>query len=104
MGFAAKGLLPVSSSAEPSRLCEACYARVGKSLCALCEKIIISGGLVALGERYHTEHFVCTTCFAPLTEGYFEYHGKPYCRPVRRRATSACAVCAAFVCGTRVCC
>jgi hypothetical protein len=83
VGFAAKGLLPVSSSAEPSRLCETCYARVGKSLCALCEKVIIAGGLVALGERYHTEHFVCTTCLTPLTEGYFEYHGKPYCRPVR---------------------
>jgi hypothetical protein len=85
----------VNTLAEPTRLCEPCYAGVSDSHCATCGQIIALGGLIALDRRYHNEHFVCTTCFLPLNEGFFEYQGQPYCRVVRLQpshTTRACPV------------
>jgi sulfite reductase beta subunit-like hemoprotein len=42
---------------------------------------------------------VCTTCFMPLNEGFFEHQGKPYCRVVRHlRRSSASGKVSVFGC------
>ncbi|KAJ8278934.1 hypothetical protein COCON_G00060000 [Conger conger] len=66
-----------------------------KGLCAACGKCIVGKMITALGEVWHAEHFVCTTCGKELgTCGFFERDGKPYCEQDYQNLYSPrCAYC-----------
>eukprot|EP01112_Ceratiomyxa_fruticulosa_P001189 TRINITY_DN1118_c0_g1_i1.p1 TRINITY_DN1118_c0_g1~~TRINITY_DN1118_c0_g1_i1.p1 ORF type:complete len:184 (+),score=22.28 TRINITY_DN1118_c0_g1_i1:294-845(+) len=62
--------------------CEKHYYQSMNLLCAACEKPIVTGRLVSMGDkRYHPEHFTCTFCKRNLAgAGYKTVTGKPYCK------------------------
>ncbi|KAJ8374475.1 hypothetical protein SKAU_G00050550 [Synaphobranchus kaupii] len=66
-----------------------------KGLCASCGKCIVGKMLTALGEVWHPEHFVCTSCGTGLgTCSFFEREGKAYCETDYQNLFSPrCAYC-----------
>jgi len=50
--------------------------------CGLCRESMVEGqGLFALGQWWHSEHFVCSHCFSAFPNGkFYEYDSKPYCK------------------------
>jgi len=60
--------------------CDAHYYKVVGSLCEFCKKPILGKCIVALGKRYHDNHFECTLCHKSLVGLAFKGNeGKPYC-------------------------
>ncbi|XP_056460338.1 leupaxin [Gadus chalcogrammus] len=51
-------------------------------LCGGCQQPITGRCISAMGSKYHPEHFTCSFCLHPLSQGRFtEHKGKPYCSP-----------------------
>ncbi|CAL8307887.1 unnamed protein product [Lota lota] len=51
-------------------------------LCGGCSQPITGRCISALGGKFHPEHFICTFCLQPLSQGRFnEHQGKAYCSP-----------------------
>eukprot|EP00051_Salpingoeca_urceolata_P010995 m.135193 g.135193 ORF g.135193 m.135193 type:complete len:421 (+) comp16939_c1_seq4:118-1380(+) len=60
--------------------CAGCYHQQAGAVCAYCNQGIVGQCIVALGKRWHREHFRCTFCLQQLHNGtVMEHHGKPYC-------------------------
>ncbi|XP_064186510.1 leupaxin [Anguilla rostrata] len=66
-----------------------------KGLCTACGKCIVGKMITALGEVWHPEHFVCSSCGTELgTCGFFERDGKPYCeKDYQNLFSPRCAYC-----------
>jgi paxillin len=47
--------------------------------CGMCNQPILDRCVVALGRKWHVDHFVCTTCKQPFTSQFFTRDGMPYC-------------------------
>ena len=62
--------------------CEPHYLhKLGVPLCGGCNEAIKTGPAInALGKKWHPEHFVCSFCMTPLSSGYQESDGKPFCQ------------------------
>eukprot|EP01111_Echinosteliopsis_oligospora_P014938 TRINITY_DN5754_c0_g1_i1.p1 TRINITY_DN5754_c0_g1~~TRINITY_DN5754_c0_g1_i1.p1 ORF type:complete len:184 (-),score=38.85 TRINITY_DN5754_c0_g1_i1:51-602(-) len=62
--------------------CEKHYYASMNLLCATCDKPIVTGKLVSMGDRrYHPEHFSCSYCKKNLAgSGYKKQNDKPYCQ------------------------
>lgn len=57
------------------------HSRQG-TLCGGCGQPITGRCISALDRKFHPEHFTCTFCLRPLSQGVFKQHqGKPYCSP-----------------------
>ncbi|XP_041094667.1 LOW QUALITY PROTEIN: transforming growth factor beta-1-induced transcript 1 protein-like [Polyodon spathula] len=55
-------------------------ATTAKGTCAACQKPIVSQVVTALGQTWHTEHFVCSHCQKEIGgSNFFEKDGAPYC-------------------------
>lgn len=63
--------------------------------CARCKKRIQGAYITALGQTWHPEHFVCTTCKKPFAGSrFYERDGKPYCKDdYQQRFSPRCAGC-----------
>lgn len=59
-------------------LCPSC-AGVGISFCAGCGQKLIGQYINAMGQKWHKNCFVCSSCSKPFDSGYAEKDGKPYC-------------------------
>ncbi|MBO5345006.1 MAG: hypothetical protein J6A51_03835 [Clostridia bacterium] len=79
--------------------CEVCYKEAVAVKCGGCGKPIVGNSLMALGNKYHPECFVCSVCKAPFPRGqFFNLGGKPVCAEHKNGAgsvggTSVCAHC-----------
>jgi len=53
-----------------------------RMICAKCEKPIITGNVIEMGElKFHVDHFCCAFCQKKLANAeYYEREGKPYCK------------------------
>ncbi|KAK9475371.1 uncharacterized protein V1510DRAFT_358627 [Dipodascopsis tothii] len=62
-------------------LCERDYFRRQALLCCVCDQALRGSYIVALGRKYHLEHFTCSIC--PVVFGaddnYYEHGGEVYC-------------------------
>jgi len=60
--------------------CESCYESVFCSKCANCGIPIKSQLVTALGQSWHPNCFVCSSCRAPFPTGaFYERQGRPFC-------------------------
>ncbi|XP_034035697.1 leupaxin isoform X1 [Thalassophryne amazonica] len=68
---------------------------VAKGHCASCNKCIVGKMITALGEVWHSEHFVCAVCKTELaTARFFEREGQPYCdKDYHQLFSPRCAYC-----------
>ena len=48
-------------------------------ICAGCNDVIEGKFMRVLNGTWHTVCFVCEGCGGPLSDGYIEANGKPYC-------------------------
>eukprot|EP01091_Cochliopodium_minus_P002246 TRINITY_DN12110_c0_g1_i1.p1 TRINITY_DN12110_c0_g1~~TRINITY_DN12110_c0_g1_i1.p1 ORF type:complete len:239 (+),score=29.73 TRINITY_DN12110_c0_g1_i1:23-739(+) len=80
---------------EGKPYCENCNKNMFSALCAHCNQPINGKSTIAIGKKWHPEHFVCTTCKAPFTNGqFFEIDGYPYCKEhVSSSNSKACGKC-----------
>eukprot|EP01116_Phalansterium_solitarium_P022070 TRINITY_DN7158_c0_g1_i1.p1 TRINITY_DN7158_c0_g1~~TRINITY_DN7158_c0_g1_i1.p1 ORF type:complete len:128 (-),score=21.09 TRINITY_DN7158_c0_g1_i1:70-453(-) len=63
--------------------CKNCEQSLFGEYCKACGQVISADGtpsLQALGSFWHQEHFVCTSCSAPLGDGFVNKRDQPYCR------------------------
>jgi len=67
---------------EGNAYCEKHYYESQGLLCSGCEKPILSGKCVRMGDkRFHPDHFVCTYCKKKLMGGqYHKQNDKPFCK------------------------
>eukprot|EP00727_Mastigamoeba_balamuthi_P002439 m51a1_g12192 putative transforming growth factor beta-1-induced transcript 1 protein (283) ;mRNA; r:23521-25012 len=82
--------------------CAADYKALFGRTCAACGEQIAGQALQAMGRTWHVEHFVCSSCAAPLAGAQcFEYQGKPYCREhyVGSAVRGVCASCGQAITG-----
>ncbi|ELP90045.1 transforming growth factor beta-1-induced transcript 1 protein, putative [Entamoeba invadens IP1] len=76
--------------------CEQCYKEECAVKCAGCGKAIVGASLLALGQKYHPECFVCNVCKAPFPRGqFYNLDGKPVCAEHYKRgnAQNVCGRC-----------
>lgn len=60
--------------------CERCYKNSYCPKCAHCDQPISDRCVTALNKKWHSEHFLCTTCLKPFSGGvFFEKDGRAYC-------------------------
>jgi len=60
--------------------CNSCFQSVFCQKCAQCQRPIATQALTALGQSWHPDCFVCTTCNNPFNNAsFFERNNKPYC-------------------------
>jgi len=79
---------------DQSIWCVECFDSLKGGRCAGCEQVIAGNFIVALGKKWHPEHFSCTTCKKSFTDGKcYEYNGMPYCETHYRQAFFVCKLC-----------
>eukprot|EP00050_Salpingoeca_kvevrii_P003482 m.225800 g.225800 ORF g.225800 m.225800 type:complete len:366 (-) comp10836_c5_seq20:159-1256(-) len=62
--------------------CQYHYHEKTGSICHTCNRPIDGKIVIALGHKYHPEHFTCTFCRQQLVQGTFlEHNQSPYCKP-----------------------
>ena len=67
--------------------CPESYNELFAEKCAHCGDALTGQYVIALGEKYHQEHFVCYECQSPFEGGKFvkqtdtEGVDRPYCQP-----------------------
>jgi len=64
---------------QGSAYCANCWKTMFCPRCAHCDQPITDRCITALGKKWHPEHFICCTCLQPLTSGFLEREGKPFC-------------------------
>ncbi|KAL6079755.1 mitogen-activated protein kinase kinase kinase kinase 4-like isoform X1 [Balamuthia mandrillaris] len=76
-----------------------------EELCEICELALSSGRIVLVDDKdmYHLNCFVCTQCGCTFHEFYWEWEGKPLCRPHYLVAAGlVCAKCGDTIGGGKV--
>jgi len=64
-----------------------------KGICNYCKNSILGEMITAMGKVYHTDHFICKNCHAPLgTRAFYEVEGAPHCEKCYK--ASFCPICA----------
>jgi len=88
---------------DQSVWCKECFDTLKGGLCGGCNQAITGNFIVALDRKWHPEHFVCTTCKKPFTDGRcFDKDGKPYCETHYREAFLRCKLCNETIVGKAV--
>jgi hypothetical protein len=62
-------------------LCERDYFRRLELVCGTCQEPLKGAYIIALDQKYHTDHFMCCACsttFGP-DDSYYEHEGQVYC-------------------------
>ncbi|KAI8339340.1 hypothetical protein BC941DRAFT_393470 [Chlamydoabsidia padenii] len=62
-------------------LCERDYFRRLELVCGTCQEPLKGAYIIALDQKYHTDHFMCCACsttFGP-NDSYYEHDGQVYC-------------------------
>jgi len=69
--------------------CPSCAGVSGGSggFCAGCGQKLSGQYLSAMGQKWHKECFVCTSCQKPFNGGYAEKDGMPYCGPCLQKGS-----------------
>jgi len=49
-------------------------------VCQECGQIVIGEHLMAMGKKWHMDHFRCSDCRSGVVGDYYEYDGQPKCR------------------------
>ena len=80
---------------EGKPYCQRDYHEKFGELCPGCGQLITNQYIEALGQKWHKDHFVCTTCGKPFPDGAFLQHeGKAYCeRDFYENFGTRCSVC-----------
>lgn len=65
---------------EGNLFCPTCYYGEFSPKCGQCQEPITDAYIKAMGETFHQDHFMCTTCSSPFPNmEFYKYEGKPYC-------------------------
>lgn len=80
---------------EGKFFCTECFKSLHAPNCGLCQQPIEGKYISALNQCWCPEHFVCTICEEPFTDGSFQNHeNKPYCKEHFFQITAGnCAKC-----------
>lgn len=71
--------------------------------CASCQQTIVGQSLVAKGNNFHPDCFVCLTCRKPLTGGFLEKDGQYYCeQDYYKSQGNVCAHCNQVIIGGHI--
>jgi len=71
--------------------CKDCYYEQFGSICAGCGERIKGGEFKAMGQTWHKECFVCSSCHGPLEARFATRDGKPLCSGCSRGSGKAAA-------------
>uniref|UniRef100_A0A0A9Y9F0 Transforming growth factor beta-1-induced transcript 1 protein n=1 Tax=Lygus hesperus TaxID=30085 RepID=A0A0A9Y9F0_LYGHE len=79
--------------------CERDYYAKFNPRCKQCDEVIIGGYITALGNNYHLDHFLCTTCQQPLVGAqYRKKDQQAYCEDCfRKQFGSKCYRCGEYI-------
>jgi hypothetical protein len=71
----------VTPEGQTLPLCERDYFRRLELVCGTCHEPLKGAYIIALDQKYHTDHFMCCACsttFGP-EDSYYEHEGQVYC-------------------------